>query len=66
MRANAGEHSPLVLVVDDEVAARELLSTYLAPRYRIATADSSADAIQKAKQLPFSMRPEFQSHSLFP
>jgi PAS domain S-box-containing protein len=50
-RATAGERKPLVLVVDDEHAARELLSTYLAPDYRIATADSGTEALDKATQL---------------
>jgi signal transduction histidine kinase/DNA-binding response OmpR family regulator len=45
------EINPLILIVDDEVAARELLTSYLAPTYRIAMADSGADAIAKAKQL---------------
>jgi PAS domain S-box-containing protein len=41
---------PLILVVDDEIAARELLASYLSPEYRIATAESGVDAIQKAQQ----------------
>jgi PAS domain S-box-containing protein len=47
----AAETNPLVLIVDDEVAARELLTSYLAPMYRITTADSGAEAIAKAKEL---------------
>jgi PAS domain S-box-containing protein len=50
-RAPANEPNPLVLVVDDELAARELLTSYLAPKYRVATADCGRDAVQKAKQL---------------
>jgi PAS domain S-box-containing protein len=42
---------PLVLIVDDEVAARELMATYLESEYRIAMANSGADAIKKAKEL---------------
>jgi CheY-like chemotaxis protein len=37
--------------VDDELAARELLTSYLAPAYRTATAESGRDALIKAKQL---------------
>lgn len=48
---NRGDRKPLVLVVDDEPAARELLTTYLVPDYRIATADSGTEALDKAKQL---------------
>jgi PAS domain S-box-containing protein len=50
-RINAGDTGPLVLIVDDEVAARELLTSYLAPSYQIATAESGAEAIEKAKRL---------------
>jgi len=45
------ESNPLVLIVDDEEAARELLTSYLAPGYRTVTADSGADALEKAKQI---------------
>jgi signal transduction histidine kinase/DNA-binding response OmpR family regulator len=41
----------LVLVVDDESSARELLSSYLHPDYRIATASSGAEALKKALEL---------------
>ena len=51
VHASAAEPNPLVLIVDDELAARELLTSYLAPTYRIATADSGADALVKSKQL---------------
>jgi len=46
-----GRGKSLILVVDDEIAARELLASYLSPEYRIATAEAGVDAIQKAKQL---------------
>jgi PAS domain S-box-containing protein len=49
--AAANEPNPLVLVVDDELAARELLTSYLLPKYRVATADCGRDALEKAKQL---------------
>jgi len=42
---------PLVLIVDDEFSARELLASYLDPDYRIATAESGVEALEKAKQL---------------
>jgi PAS domain S-box-containing protein len=42
---------PLILVVDDEVAARELLASYLCSEYRIAMADSGEEAIKQARQL---------------
>jgi signal transduction histidine kinase/CheY-like chemotaxis protein len=44
-------NNPLILVVDDELPARELLTNYLAPAYRIATAESGAEAAEKAKKL---------------
>jgi len=43
--------NPLILVVDDELPARELLTSYLAPAYRLATAESGTEALEKAKQL---------------
>jgi PAS domain S-box-containing protein len=42
---------PLILVVDDEVAARELLASYLCSEYRIAMAESGEEAIKQARQL---------------
>jgi PAS domain S-box-containing protein len=42
---------PLVLVVDDESPAKELLASYLSPDYRIVTADSGGEALKKAQQL---------------
>jgi signal transduction histidine kinase/DNA-binding response OmpR family regulator len=45
-----GRVKPLILVVDDEVPARELLASYLDADYRIVMAESGAEAIKKAKQ----------------
>jgi len=42
---------PLILVVDDEVPARELLASYLDAEYRIALAESGPEAVKKAQQL---------------
>ncbi|MGA7925375.1 MAG: response regulator, partial [Candidatus Sulfotelmatobacter sp.] len=42
---------PLILVVDDEVSARELISSYLDPEYRTVVAVSGAEAIKKAQEL---------------
>jgi PAS domain S-box-containing protein len=47
----APSRKPLILIVDDEVAARELMASYLESEYRIAMADSGADAVTKAKEL---------------
>ena len=49
----AGESrgKPLILVVDDEITARELLASYLCSEYRIAMAESGAEALQKAQEL---------------
>ena len=42
---------PLVLIVDDELPARELLATYLEPEgYRIAMAASGTEALEKARR----------------
>jgi PAS domain S-box-containing protein len=51
--AATGENSgkPLILVVDDEASARELLASYLSPEYRIAIAESEAEAVNKAHEL---------------
>ena len=46
---NSGK--PLILVVDDEISARELLASYLNSEYRIAFAESGVEAIEKAGQL---------------
>jgi PAS domain S-box-containing protein len=42
---------PLVMIVDDEGPARELLASYLSPEYRIVTASSGTEALEKAQQL---------------
>jgi signal transduction histidine kinase/CheY-like chemotaxis protein len=43
--------APLVLVVDDEPVARELLATYLTEEhYQVATAASGPEAIEKARR----------------
>ena len=44
-------HQPLILVVDDDSSARELLTSYLEPEYRVAMADSGVEALEKAKRL---------------
>jgi CheY-like chemotaxis protein/anti-sigma regulatory factor (Ser/Thr protein kinase) len=51
-RANSGRDKGLVLVVDDELASRELLVGYLESEgYRTATAWSGSEAIEKAREL---------------
>jgi hypothetical protein len=47
----SGRQKPLILVIDDEVPARELLASYLDSEYQIAMADSGADALHKALHL---------------
>ncbi|HMH00541.1 MAG TPA: response regulator [Terriglobales bacterium] len=43
---------PLILVVDDELSARELLASYLEPMgYRTAMASAGAEALVKAREL---------------
>jgi signal transduction histidine kinase/CheY-like chemotaxis protein len=49
--AGVGSRKPLILVLDDEVPARELLASYLESEYRIAMGQSGTEAIQKAQQL---------------
>jgi PAS domain S-box-containing protein len=49
--ASPGRLTPLVLIVDDEIPARELLASYLEPEYRLATAESGDEALKKARQL---------------
>ena len=49
--AASGRLTPLVLIVDDEGSARELLASYLEPEYRVAIAESGPDALAKAQQL---------------
>jgi PAS domain S-box-containing protein len=45
------QRKPLILVVDDEMPARELMASYLECDYRIAMANSGPDAVAKAKTL---------------
>jgi len=47
----SGRLTPLVLIVDDESSARELLASYLEPQYRVAMAESGIEALKKAQQL---------------
>jgi CheY-like chemotaxis protein len=47
--SNSGK--PLILVVDDETSARELIASYLSSEYRIAFAESGVEAVEKAAQL---------------
>lgn len=49
--AASGRLTPLVLIVDDEVPARELLSSYLEPEYRVAAVESGALALSEALRL---------------
>jgi len=49
--AGEGRGKPLILVVDDEVTARELLASYLCPEYRIAVAESGEEAVKQARDL---------------
>ncbi len=49
--ATENARRPLVLIVDDEVPARELLASYLETDYRVALADSGAEAVKKAQEL---------------
>jgi PAS domain S-box-containing protein len=50
--ADPGKIKPLILIVDDEVPARELLASYLEPEgYRIVMASSAAEALEKAERL---------------
>jgi PAS domain S-box-containing protein len=44
-------HKPLILIVDDEAPARELLASYLETEYRVAFIDSAADTVTKAREL---------------
>jgi signal transduction histidine kinase/DNA-binding response OmpR family regulator len=49
--AAEGIRKPLVLVVDDEGPARELLASYLDSEYRTVSAESGDEAVKKAQQL---------------
>ncbi|MGA8438725.1 MAG: response regulator [Candidatus Sulfotelmatobacter sp.] len=48
---SSGRTTPLVLIVDDEVPARELLASYLEPEYRVAMAESGVEAVREAQRL---------------
>jgi signal transduction histidine kinase/CheY-like chemotaxis protein len=48
---SASRAKPLILVVDDEIPARELLASYLDSEYRIVMAESGSEAVKKAQQL---------------
>jgi CheY-like chemotaxis protein len=51
-RGESTSGKPLILVVDDELSARELLAGYLEPAgYRIAMATAGAEAMVKAREL---------------
>jgi len=47
----ASPAKPLILVVDDEIPARELLASYLDSEYRIVTAESGSEAVKRAWEL---------------
>ena len=50
--ASKNGNQPLILIVDDEAAARELLASYLEPEgYRVEMAASTTEALEKAKRL---------------
>jgi PAS domain S-box-containing protein len=49
--ALSGRLTPLVLIVDNEVPARELLASYLEPEYRVAMAESGFEALKEAQRL---------------
>ncbi len=49
--ADSGRLTPLVLVVDDEASARELLASYLEPECQVAMAGSGVEALKKAQRL---------------
>jgi CheY-like chemotaxis protein/anti-sigma regulatory factor (Ser/Thr protein kinase) len=50
-KVTTGLGKPLILVVDDEVPARELISSYLEPEYRTVLAASGPEAIKKAREV---------------
>jgi signal transduction histidine kinase/DNA-binding response OmpR family regulator len=47
----ASREKPMILVVDDEAPARELLASYLESEYQIVMAESGAEAVKIAQQL---------------
>jgi CheY-like chemotaxis protein len=50
-RTEGDKYKPLILIVDDEPSARELLASYLHSQYRIAMAESGKEAIQRVHEL---------------
>jgi signal transduction histidine kinase/DNA-binding response OmpR family regulator len=50
-RTDADKYKPLILIVDDEPPARELLASYLHSQYRIAMAESGKEAMQRVHEL---------------
>jgi signal transduction histidine kinase/CheY-like chemotaxis protein len=48
---SANPAKPLILVVDDEIPARELLASYLDSEYRIVMAESGSEAVKRAWEL---------------
>jgi signal transduction histidine kinase/CheY-like chemotaxis protein len=48
---SASRAKPLILVVDDEIPARELLASYLDSEYSIVTAESGSEAVKRAREL---------------
>ena len=46
--AGGSREKPLILVVDDEVSAGELLASYLQPEYRIVMAASGAELVPES------------------
>jgi CheY-like chemotaxis protein len=50
--SNGSGTMPLILIVDDEVPAREILASYLEPEgFRVEIACSAAEAVTKAREL---------------
>jgi PAS domain S-box-containing protein len=50
--SNGSGKMPLILIVDDEVPAREILASYLEPEgFRVEVACSAAEALAKAREL---------------
>jgi CheY-like chemotaxis protein len=51
IRPDGDKYKPLILIVDNEPSARELLASYLHWEYRIATAESGVEALQRVREL---------------
>ena len=49
--AATAEQKPLILVVDNELPARELIASYLESDYRVVMAESGTECIRKARTL---------------